>query len=190
MRFKIPDNYQGEESDVVIVSLTRSNDSGDIGFMAASQRLNDLLSRARDILIMIGNSNTFINNRKGKDAWSSFVDYLNANRHLYDGLPVKCERHPQQKAILRTKDDFDTECPDGGLFTPLVSVSFPSTLLKKLTSNQWCQASLWNPQMSFQMPPALRSFQVDLLQNCRINVFPWTSGYQALLPKRRNMPRM
>lgn len=52
------DNHQGEESDIVIVSLTRSNWNRDIGFMAASQRLNTLLSPARDILIMVGNANT------------------------------------------------------------------------------------------------------------------------------------
>lgn len=32
------DNYQGEESKIVIVSLTRSNDRGDIGFMSAAER--------------------------------------------------------------------------------------------------------------------------------------------------------
>lgn len=53
------DNYQGEESDIVIASLTRSNASNDIGFMMAPERLNVLLSRARNGLIMIGNSNTF-----------------------------------------------------------------------------------------------------------------------------------
>ncbi|KAF4631358.1 hypothetical protein G7Y89_g6771 [Cudoniella acicularis] len=35
LRLSTIDNYQGEESDIVIASLTRSNDSGDIGFMAA-----------------------------------------------------------------------------------------------------------------------------------------------------------
>ncbi|PQE16470.1 nfx1-type zinc finger-containing 1 protein [Rutstroemia sp. NJR-2017a BBW] len=34
------DNYQGEESDIVLVSMTRSNTRNDIGFMAAPQRLN------------------------------------------------------------------------------------------------------------------------------------------------------
>lgn len=86
--------------------------------MAAPQRLNVLLSRAREALIMIGNSATFTNSRKGKEIWTRFIDHLNENHHLYDGLPVKCERHPQRRSILRTKDDFDTECPDGGCPLP------------------------------------------------------------------------
>ena len=78
------DNYQGEESEIFIASLTRSNDNGDIGFMAAPQRLNCLLSRARDGLIIIGNAGTsqaagkvvksgvhFSNNSAKRDSFTS-----------------------------------------------------------------------------------------------------------------------
>ncbi|KAL4998548.1 P-loop containing nucleoside triphosphate hydrolase protein [Aspergillus recurvatus] len=112
------DNYQGEESDIVIATLTRSNMDGDIGFMSAPQRLNVLLSRARDVLIMIGNSKTFINSRKGKEIWKPFIDQLQASGYLYDGLPVKCEQHPQRTAMLQTPKDFDKICPDGGCDEP------------------------------------------------------------------------
>ncbi|EED23738.1 conserved hypothetical protein [Talaromyces stipitatus ATCC 10500] len=108
------DNYQGEESEIVIASLTRSNQNGDIGFMAARERLNVLLSRARNILIIVGNSETFVSSRKGENFWRPLIDQLKASGHLYDGLPVRCEQHPKKTAILRTKEDFDTETPDGG----------------------------------------------------------------------------
>lgn len=114
----ITDNFQGEESDIVIVSLTRSNKTADIGFMVAPQRLNVLLSRARNALIMIGNADTFIKSRGGKEAWVPFLKHLIENHHLYDGLPVKCEQHPQKKALLQKKEDFATECPDGGCSEP------------------------------------------------------------------------
>ena len=114
----VTDNYQGEESDIVIASLTRSNKTAEIGFMAAPQRLNVLLSRARIALIMIGNANTFMKSRRGKEAWVSFLNWLNENRHLYDGLPIKCERHPQKMALLQKKEDFEAECPDGGCAEP------------------------------------------------------------------------
>ncbi|KAL4812011.1 P-loop containing nucleoside triphosphate hydrolase protein [Aspergillus spinulosporus] len=112
------DNYQGEESDIVIATLTRSNKDGNIGFMSAPQRLNVLLSRARDVLIMIGNSKTFINSRKGKEVWKPFIDQLQASGYLYDGLPVKCEQHPQRTAVLQTPEDFNKICPDGGCDEP------------------------------------------------------------------------
>ncbi|KAL1962658.1 hypothetical protein VTN77DRAFT_9292 [Rasamsonia byssochlamydoides] len=118
IRLSTIDNYQGEESDIVIVSLTRSNTAADIGFMAAPQRLNVLLSRARNALIMMGNTNTFKKSRRGKETWLPFLDKLSADGHLYDGLPVKCERHPQRTALLKTKEDFDRECPDGGCSAP------------------------------------------------------------------------
>jgi hypothetical protein len=108
------DNYQGEESEIVIVSLTRSNPTGDIGFMAAPERLNVLLSRARSALILIGNMEIFKKSRRGKEAWIPLLDKLSASGHLYDGLPVKCDRHADRMTVVRTKEDFDRECPDGG----------------------------------------------------------------------------
>lgn len=49
------DNFQGEEARIVIVSLTRSTTRGKIGFLNEPQRVNVLLSRARDGLILVGN---------------------------------------------------------------------------------------------------------------------------------------
>ncbi|KAJ8132326.1 hypothetical protein O1611_g1297 [Lasiodiplodia mahajangana] len=112
------DNFQGDESEIVIVSLTRSNDNGDIGFMYSPERLNVLLSRARNGLILIGNAETFMKSRKGGQLWKKFIDMLKAQNHIYDGLPVKCEQHPARRVILRSPGDFDEECPDGGCKEP------------------------------------------------------------------------
>ena len=111
------DNYQGEESDIVVISLTRCNTRGDIGFMSSPERLNVLLSRARNALIMIGNTKTFLDSRKGKDLWSKFLSLLKHGSHVYDGFPVKCERHSDWKSLLRCPEDFD-QCPDGGCSEP------------------------------------------------------------------------
>lgn len=102
----------------MIATLTRSNKEGDIGFMSAPQRLNVLLSRARDVLIIIGDSKTFIKSRKGNEVWKPFINQLQENGHLYDGLPVNCEQHPQRKAVLGAPNDFDKLCPDGGCDQP------------------------------------------------------------------------
>lgn len=47
------DNYQGEESRIVILSLVRSNRDGNIGFLAASNRICVALSRAKEGLSII-----------------------------------------------------------------------------------------------------------------------------------------
>ncbi|RYC61801.1 hypothetical protein CHU98_g4418 [Xylaria longipes] len=109
---------KGDESEIVIVSLTRSNENGDIGFMSSPERLNVLLSRARNGLILIGNAETFMASRKGGQLWKRFIDMLKAQKHIYDGLPTKCEQHPTRLAILRSPEDFDKECPDGGCKEP------------------------------------------------------------------------
>lgn len=48
------DSFQGQEADVAIFSITRSNSSMDPGFLRASERLNVALSRARDGLVLVG----------------------------------------------------------------------------------------------------------------------------------------
>lgn len=104
--------------------MTRSNKSFDIGFMAAPERLNVLLSRARDGLIMIGNFETFVHARKGKDTWQKLSAHLKENNHIYEGFPVKCEKHPDRTALLYKPEDFDTECPDGGCKEPWYVLPF------------------------------------------------------------------
>ncbi|EPE34203.1 P-loop containing nucleoside triphosphate hydrolase [Glarea lozoyensis ATCC 20868] len=112
------DNYQGEESDIVIVSLTRSNEKGEIGFMDAPERLNVLLSRARCCLIMIGSEETFMASKKGGAMWTKFLQSLKAKKCLHDGVPVRCEKHPEKEYLLKEPADFDRCCPDGGCSEP------------------------------------------------------------------------
>ncbi|KAG1804050.1 P-loop containing nucleoside triphosphate hydrolase protein [Suillus subaureus] len=114
IRLATIDNYQGEESDIVIASLTRSNESNDIGFMNSPERLNVLISRARDGLILIGNSRTFINARKGKELWGKFFELVKQGNYMYEGFPIKCERHPDRTVLIKSASEFDTLCPDGG----------------------------------------------------------------------------
>ena len=49
------DNYQGEENDIIILSLVRSNQEGSVGFLGTDNRVCVALSRARNGLYAIGN---------------------------------------------------------------------------------------------------------------------------------------
>ncbi|KAI0309712.1 P-loop containing nucleoside triphosphate hydrolase protein, partial [Amylostereum chailletii] len=118
LRLATIDNYQGEESDIVLISLTRSNAANDIGFMFSPERLNVLLSRARNACIMIGNTQTFRGSKKGGPLWSDLIDFLIHHGHFYEGFPVRCERHPDRIGLLKEPHEFDEHCPDGGCNEP------------------------------------------------------------------------
>jgi ATP-dependent RNA/DNA helicase IGHMBP2 len=50
--------FQGREQDVIVCSWVRSNDQGDVGFVADGRRLTVALSRARCLLVQVGDSAT------------------------------------------------------------------------------------------------------------------------------------
>lgn len=52
------DGFQGSERDVIVLSLVRSNDSADIGFLRDLRRINVAITRARMKLIIIGDGDT------------------------------------------------------------------------------------------------------------------------------------
>ncbi|RYP53103.1 hypothetical protein DL768_001880 [Monosporascus sp. mg162] len=59
IRLATVDNFQGEEAKVIVISLVRSNDKANCGFLRTSNRINVLLSRARHGMYLIGNSKTY-----------------------------------------------------------------------------------------------------------------------------------
>lgn len=74
IRASTVDSFQGQESDVVIISLVRSNDQGDIGFLKDYRRMNVALTRAREQLWVIGDSATI-----GADPFfAAFLQYVEA----------------------------------------------------------------------------------------------------------------
>lgn len=65
------DGFQGQERDVVYISLVRSNSKGDIGFLSDYRRMNVAMTRARKKLVVIGDSATI-----GNDGfYNDFLDY-------------------------------------------------------------------------------------------------------------------
>jgi superfamily I DNA and/or RNA helicase len=52
------DGFQGQERDVIVISLVRSNNEGQIGFLQDLRRMNVAITRARMKLIILGNAST------------------------------------------------------------------------------------------------------------------------------------
>jgi ATP-dependent RNA/DNA helicase IGHMBP2 len=72
MRISTIDSFQGQEKEIIILSLVRSNDDGDIGFLKDYRRMNVAITRAKEKLFVIGDSATI-----GADAfYTSFLNYI------------------------------------------------------------------------------------------------------------------
>ena len=52
------DGFQGQERDVIIISLVRANENGEIGFLRDLRRMNVAMTRARMKLIIMGDAST------------------------------------------------------------------------------------------------------------------------------------
>jgi superfamily I DNA and/or RNA helicase len=72
MRISTIDSFQGQEKEIVIVSLVRSNDDGDIGFLKDYRRMNVAITRAKEQLFVVGDSATI-----GADPfYNAFLTYI------------------------------------------------------------------------------------------------------------------
>ncbi|MEZ4777536.1 MAG: AAA domain-containing protein [Bacteroidia bacterium] len=66
------DGFQGQERDVIYISLVRSNEKNEIGFLKDIRRMNVALTRARKKLVVVGDSSTL-----GNDPfYHDFLDYI------------------------------------------------------------------------------------------------------------------
>ena len=67
------DGFQGQERDVILISLVRSNDEGQIGFLKDLRRMNVAMTRARMKLIILGNKDTMTQHPFYKKLWEYVV---------------------------------------------------------------------------------------------------------------------
>ncbi len=72
------DGFQGQERDVILISLVRSNDEGQIGFLKDLRRMNVAMTRARMKLIILGNKDTMTKHPFYKKLWE-YAEAINNN---------------------------------------------------------------------------------------------------------------
>lgn len=123
------DSYQGEENDVILLSLVRSNNHHNIGFLDNKNRLVVALSRARRGLYAFGNTATLMAQEmpyEDREAvvrdpmWSYLITHMRntARCDIDGGLPITCANHgktirvhdPDQLGLLA--GGCDEQCPD------------------------------------------------------------------------------
>ena len=79
------DGFQGREKEAVILSLVRSNEGRQIGFLSDMRRLNVAITRARRLLVVIGDSTT-ITRHPVYEKFVAYVDSLDAHRSAYEWM--------------------------------------------------------------------------------------------------------
>ncbi|XP_053848821.1 NFX1-type zinc finger-containing protein 1 [Vidua macroura] len=113
VKVHVVDKYQGEENDIILLSLVRSNKEGRPGFLQIPNRICVALSRAKKGLYCIGNMRML-----GKvPLWSKIIETLEKNGHIGQSLELCCQNHPGTKTKVSTGEDFNS-VPEGGCTLP------------------------------------------------------------------------
>ncbi|KAI8519522.1 NFX1-type zinc finger-containing protein 1 [Branchiostoma belcheri] len=98
------DNFQGEENDIILLSLVRSNDEGNVGFLKVENRVCVALSRARKGFYAIGNLKMLA---KASPLWSKIVKELQEQHCMGTHLNLCCQNHPDSRISAATDKDFN-----------------------------------------------------------------------------------
>ncbi|PSN54487.1 hypothetical protein C0J52_05534 [Blattella germanica] len=136
----VVDNFQGEESDIILLSLVRSNEEGNIGFLKIENRVCVALSRARKGMYIMGNMKNLTEN---SDIWPKINETLQQQQSIGKELELQCqasrylliieygirysimpvvskiagsnpvEVHPTEKRLVSSAEDF-RDIPEGG----------------------------------------------------------------------------
>ena len=114
VRLTTVDNFQGEENDIILLSLVRSNKDEKIGFIMMVNRACVALSRAKKGFYCIGNFDLL---SKHSEIWSKIVNDLKAIESIGDALPLVCQNHHTEEKV-ETADDFREKVPSGGCSRP------------------------------------------------------------------------
>ncbi|CAJ1050338.1 NFX1-type zinc finger-containing protein 1 isoform X2 [Xyrichtys novacula] len=113
VKVHVVDKYQGEENDIVLLSLVRSNPQNKAGFLNIANRVCVALSRAKKGLYCICNS-TMLGKVK---LWSNIFDTLREKDQIGKALTLRCQNHPDKEISASSAKDFK-DAPEGGCTLP------------------------------------------------------------------------
>jgi ATP-dependent RNA/DNA helicase IGHMBP2 len=136
------DGFQGREKEAVIISLTRSNDRGEYGFLKEQRRSNVAVTRARRHLCLIGDSDTvscepFIKgmietcHRVG-EVWSAHEYMQDPDFEVFQCYQPKqnknSEETKKQKKAVYNEDEITSHSGSGRSKPRPATQSIPTTL--------------------------------------------------------------
>ena len=111
VRVTVVDNFQGEENDIILLSLVRSDR---IGFLKSANRVCVALSRTRKGFYIIGNATLLARN---SDLWKKIFADMKRQGSMGGELKLSCQNHPENVILASTAEDFE-KAPEGGCSKP------------------------------------------------------------------------
>ncbi|CAL8143340.1 unnamed protein product [Orchesella dallaii] len=96
VRITCVDNYQGEENDIILLSLVRSNEEDKIGFVGIENRICVSLSRAKHGMFIVGNLESLCKTSK---TWQEIGKKLEAGRNFGESLELRCFQHGNKTKV-------------------------------------------------------------------------------------------
>ncbi|KAF9094162.1 NFX1-type zinc finger-containing protein 1 [Mortierella sp. GBA35] len=123
IRVSTVDGFQGEENDIIILSLVRSNTNNSIGFLKTSNRVCVGLSRAKKGMYILGNAQLL---KEQSKLWDTIIRSLLNPHHGFkigNRIKLQCPRHPEMISCIGLEAEFD-QVQDGGCSKPCDG-SFP-----------------------------------------------------------------
>ena len=102
LNFKVAtvDSYQGEENEIVLLSLVRSNFADNIGFLEIDNRVCVALSRARRGFYIIGNGEMI---SKASKLWENVLSIMSTGDvRVGSRMPIMCKNHKRRTEIQGT----------------------------------------------------------------------------------------
>ena len=105
----VVDNYQGEENDIILLSLVRSNENASIGYLNIQSRICVALSRAKMGMYIIGNMSDL---SKASNMWTSIKNQLIQTNQTGPQLVLQCPFHPESKLNVTKPKDFMDFCQE------------------------------------------------------------------------------
>ncbi|CAF1002415.1 unnamed protein product [Didymodactylos carnosus] len=106
------DNYQGEENDIILLSLVRNNLTNNLGFLKIQNRVCVALSRAKCGLYILGNFDML---RMTSDMWYKIAQTFIDQNAVGRGLNLYCIRHTDAPSFLAHSPKSFSERPEGKL---------------------------------------------------------------------------
>ena len=105
------DNFQGEENDIIILSLVRNNSFKSVGFLKEPNRVCVALSRARLGFYCFGNFKML---RSAVPIWESILLDVESNECLGESFSLHCHNHPNIQYTVTQPNEFRQFAPEGG----------------------------------------------------------------------------